>query len=50
MERAKFVNGEFRCPKCNNLLLKARYEARAKNLESWCRRCKVSVLVEIADE
>lgn len=47
MEKAKFENGEFRCPRCGNLLMKARYGAEAQGLEAWCRRCKVAVLVEI---
>ena len=49
MERARFSNGEFRCPKCGGLLIKARYGAEARNLEAWCRRCKLTVLIEIGD-
>lgn len=49
MNKAEFHKGEFRCPKCKSLLLKARYGAKAKDLEVWCRRCKVSVLVEIEE-
>lgn len=49
MDRARFENGEFRCPRCNNLLIKARYGAEARGLESWCRRCKIQILVEIGE-
>lgn len=47
MDKARFTDGEFRCPKCDSLLLKARRGAEARNLEAWCRKCKTTVLVEI---
>lgn len=44
--KAKIVNGDIRCPRCNGKLGEIYYGGYAMGVGLWCRGCHGPVLVE----